>query len=168
MFLSILARNGQRTRQRILDALRQHPGMNTSEIRQQTGLSWATVAYHLRILERQGWVSFERKKRGVVCFPAGIPANYRHMLAALRDSDTARILGTLLDEGAKGIAQLSEHLGLSQQSVRHRLIRLHETGLVVKRGELRPRFSVHPDVSPELAKTSSPATDERPDPMHRL
>jgi DNA-binding transcriptional ArsR family regulator len=158
MLLAILARNGGRTRERILQALRHSPGMNTSELRAAVGLAWATVAYHLRVLQRQGAVHLEPKRRGHRCFPVDIPARHRGLVSALRDPHTARVLGALLRGDAMGISQLSSTLGLPEHSVRRRLVDLQGSGLVVKRGELRPRFSIHPDLPRELA--------DRPPPGH--
>jgi predicted transcriptional regulator len=150
MLLAILVRNGQRTRERILEALRRQPGMNTSELRAEVGLAWATAAYHLKVLQRQGFVHLEPKRRGHLCFPIDIPAHYRGLVWALRDPDTARVIAALLNGHAMGISQLSNSLGLSEQSVRTRLANLHGNGLVVKRGELRPRFSLHPGIPTEF------------------
>ncbi|MHB1260104.1 MAG: winged helix-turn-helix transcriptional regulator [Thermoplasmatota archaeon] len=167
MLLAILVRNGRRTRERILEALRHHPGMNTSELRAEVGLAWATAAYHLKILQRQGFVHLEPKRRGHLCFPIDIPAHHRGLVLALRDPDTARVIAALLDGHAMGISQLSSSLGLSEQSVRTRLANLHGTGLVVKRGELRPRFSLHPGIPTEfLGRHEDARTD--PDPERKL
>ena len=150
MLLAILARNGGRTRERILQALRHSPGMNTSELRAEVGLAWATAAYHLKVLQRQGFVHLEPKRRGHLCFPIDIPAHHRGLVWALRDSDTARVIAALLEGHAMGISQLSSSLGLSEHAVRTRLANLHGNGLVVKRGELRPRFSLHPGIATEF------------------
>ena len=152
MLLAILARNGERTRERILEALRRSPGMNTSELRTSVGLAWATAAYHLRVLQRQGFVHLEPKRRGHLCFPVDIPPRHRGLVSALRDQHTARVLGALLRGDSMGISQLSSVLGLPEHSVRKRLLDLQGSGLVVKRGELRPRFSIHPDLPQELAE----------------
>lgn len=161
MFLSILSRNGGRTRERILEALRRAPGMNTSELRQAVGLAWATVAYHLRVLERQGFVHLQPKRRGWLCFPIDIPVRQRGVVAALRDPDTARVLAALLEGNAMGITQLSQALGLPEHSVRSRLVHLQGSGLVVKRGELRPRFSIDPTIPSGLlaARAAPPEPD---------
>jgi len=163
MLLSIFARNGRRTRERILEALRRSPGMNVTELRMAVGLAWATVAYHLHILERQGFVYLQPKRRGHQCFPVDIPAQHRGVLTALRDPDTARVLGALLAGHAMGITQLSHTLGLPEHSVRSRLTHLQGSGVVVKRGELRPRFSIHPEIASNLLvpRAGPPEADPR-------
>lgn len=155
MWLAVLARNGRRTRERILEALRRSPGMNVSELRAAVGLAWATTAYHLRILQRQGFVHLEPKRRGHLCFPIDIPARHRGLVWALRDPDTARVIAALLEGPGRGISQLSSSLGLSEHSVRARLVALHGNGLVVKRGQLRPRFSLHPGIPAEFLPTGA-------------
>jgi DNA-binding transcriptional ArsR family regulator len=151
LLVSFLERNGEQTRERILSALRANPGMNKSELHLTIGLSWTTIAYHLKILERQGAIHLAHEKRDVFCFPVDIPQRYRDMLSTLRDDNATRILGALLEDDAIGITELSASLGMSQKMVRKHLGRLHESGLVVKRGELRPRFTKCPGLPTDSA-----------------
>ena len=142
-----MARKGAgESRSRILRVLRDHPGMNLTRLCETVGLSWATTKYHLKLLERQGAVVLQRRgRRDVACFPVGVPDRYRPWLAALFDPESVAVLAAL-GRGEAGVADLSQRTGLSESATRRRLDRLHQNGLLNKRGILRPRYSRNPEV----------------------
>lgn len=135
-----MQRNGAQTRQRILTALRDRPGINKAQLRRQTGLAWTTVSYHLHVLHKGGFVQFERKRGAIQCFPIGIPARFRPWLALLQDAGACRVLDALA-QGRQSVAQISTKTGLSQPAVRRHLQRMLTTGVVRQHGTFRPRFS---------------------------
>jgi DNA-binding transcriptional ArsR family regulator len=153
------------SRERILQVLRQHPGMNLSRLCRAVGLSWATTKYHLKRLEAEGAVALHRRgRRDIACFPVGVPARYRPWLAALFDPEAAAVLAAL-GKGEAGVADLSQRTGLSESATRRRLDRLHQNGLLNKRGMLRPRYSRNPEVPEwvtEEEEAMDPWDDEEP------
>lgn len=152
--LAIRARDGEAARARILAALRGQPGLNKSRLCGEVGLSWATVAYHLRVLERLGAVNLERHgRRDVACFAVGVPSRYRRMFATLLDANAARIMQALGHDRALGVTEISQQVHLSQATVRRQLARMRERGLVVKQGKLRPRFTANPEARQAMDET---------------
>ena len=144
-----MIRNGEATRARILDAMRQRPGMNKEQLRVATGLAWGTVTYHLLRLHRQGAVNLERRRHEVLCWPVGIPARFKPMLAILQDPDACLILDALAG-GRRSVPQIAAKTGLSEPAVRRHLKRMVAANVVRQHGTFRPRFST--DVSPSKPK----------------
>ncbi|MCA1820133.1 MAG: winged helix-turn-helix transcriptional regulator [Thermoplasmatota archaeon] len=129
-----------------METLRTHPGMNKSRLGEAVGLSWATTTYHLKILETQGAVHLERRgRRDVLCFPVGVPVRFRPWLATLLDTSSLRVLDAL-GHDELGVAELSRRRGLSESALRRQLGRLEGAGIVLKRGQLRPRFARNPEL----------------------
>ena len=94
--LALLEREGEGSRARIMQVLRERPGLNKTQLCRLVGLSWATTTYHLRRLQVQGAVELERRgRRDVRCFPVAVPAKYRPWLAALLDASSSQILETI-------------------------------------------------------------------------
>lgn len=117
---------------RVLDALRQHPGASLGELAKALGVSWATVAYHRRRLE----------KAGLVDATLDGPRQRLHARDPDPDSDRAacramlqgQTLGRLarLVHAEPGLTQeaLAARLDLPLAPLRHHLQRLADAGLV--------------------------------------
>ena len=150
LFLALLERHGEGSRAKIMGVLRKQPGMNKTRLCKAVGLSWATITYHLNRLQVQGAVELQRAgKRDVLCFPVSVPQRYRAWLATLHDEKAVQALDALADDEA-GVRELSKRVGLSESAMRRRLVRLHENGVVRKRGVLRPLYSRNPDADPTI------------------
>jgi len=136
----VTQRNGDATRARILEALRQRPGMNKAQLRRFVGLAWTTVSYHLLRMQRQGVVDLDRRATVTLCWPVGIPTRFRPWLELLHDPEACRVLDVLATR-RHSLAQLAKATGLSAATVDRRLKRLIQAGVVRKHGIYRPRFS---------------------------
>lgn len=143
MFFGAARKDGQASRQRILAEIAADPGVHVSELGERTGLSWHTIAYHLRILARAHAISVDKGQRERRVFPAGIPAAQRAWLAALRGARAHEVLRHLLDDPRQGITSLSRRMGFSEKIVRRQVARLAEAGLVDRRGQVRPVYELN-------------------------
>ena len=146
LFLALLEREGEGSRARIMEALRRNPGMSLTRLCKAVGLSWATTKYHVKRLESQGAIQFERRgRRDILCFPVSVPAKFRPWLATLLDEGAMEVLRALGPRGEVGVLELSRRLGISESATRRRLNRMQESGMVQKRGQLRPVYSRNDD-----------------------
>jgi predicted transcriptional regulator len=165
MLLFAARRDGEASRHRILVAVQTDPGVHVSELVARTGLSWHTVAYHLRILVRQHAVAVEKENRERRVFPAGIPALQRAWLAALRGPRAAEVLRMVAGQPGLGISALSRRIGFSEKIVRRQVANLARAGLLERRGQLRPVYEVSARAAPDLAPLLRDGLHRPPDPL---
>lgn len=144
-------RDGAGSRVKILQAVRQDPGIHVSLLAKRAGLSWQTTRYHLKILASQGLVQIDKGGRERRAFPLGVSTTHRSWLAALRTGEAAQVLRLLLADPGQTIPALSRRMGHSEKVVRRQIANLSNAGLVQRKGHLRPMYepAVH---SPDLAE----------------
>lgn len=140
MLLLAWIKDGDATRARIMAAIRNTPGIHMAQLSERTGLAWSTVDYHLRVLRRSGVVRFQKRDRECHVFPEGFPVEREPWFAALRDDDTSRVLRYLLESPGLSVPRLSEDLGKTRKVMRRHLATLVDSGLVSRRGGVRPVF----------------------------
>jgi len=127
------------SRERLLDAIRQKPGLAVADLAKETSLPRNTVTYHLRVLERERLASSTRNGRNRLFFaPGALPQRANaDGFAALRHETTlamARAIGANPGVDQKG---LCERVGLSPSLAHWHADRLVASGLVDKRREGR-------------------------------
>lgn len=143
LVLAILRQKGNATRAGIVDAVRRRPGLNKNQLCQDVGLAWTTVEYHLRVLARQGRVDLQPQRRDVRCYLPGIPSKYKSWFATLQNENRVRILAELR-EGPRSLKQLVT-LGFDRDNLKRILADMVREGVIVKRGQWRPQFSLVED-----------------------
>ena len=147
LFNSWKGRDGEKTRARIIEALRRQPGMDISQLTRAVGLSWSTTAYHLRLLRKKGIIQIEsRSRRGLQCYLAGTPTAYRPWMATLRDESSVRVLRALERNRWLRMFEIRARVHLSERALRRKLRQLQEDHLVIKRGHFQPRFALSPEL----------------------
>lgn len=139
------------TRDQILGLIEREPGLHKTALCDATGLAWGTVDYHLKLLARAGRVTLARIGRETRCFPGQLAPQNESLLATLTSGPAARIALALRHMPGQGVGALSEQLGLSSKVVRRHLLRLVDTGVLVRAGFHRPRYQVRPEAEPLLA-----------------
>lgn len=152
MLFLVARRDGSDSRTRILDTVKEDPGIHVSMLAQRIGLSWHTTMYHLRLLERRRLVQVDKGDRERRAFPTGVPAAHRAWLAALRVGEAAEVLRLLQQDPRQTIPGLSRRMGYSEKVVRRQMANLSQAGLVHRRGQLRPVYELSRAAGPELAE----------------
>lgn len=158
-------RDGEATRQRIVDLVASHPGIHKAEIRDRLGLAWSTVDHHLRVLDSSGRIALARQPREVRVYPAGLPADERPWWSSLQHGVKRRILLAAVQRPDVGIAALNQELGLPAKTVSNALHDLVDAGCMRRDGVHRPRFRVDPRLAEWLARQGSALASE-PAPTH--
>ena len=153
-FLSFAWRgkDGRASRALIRATVEAEPGIHVAQLADRTGLSWHTIAYHLRILQRQGLLQLDKDGRERRAFPVGLPPRHRQWLAALRIEPAAEVLRILLDDPRQSVPVLSRRMGYSEKVVRRHVANLAEAGLVQRHGQLRPVYELSRAAEPALAE----------------
>ena len=130
------------TRRRIFDQVRSRPGQSISEIASTVGVSHSTASYHLeRLLEFNLLASTQDGNKMRFFVNGGLfTEEERRILAALSNSETRRVLATLLAHPGSYRAELTTLLGVSSPTVNWHLTRLLSAGLVVEEPRGRNRY----------------------------
>ncbi len=117
-----------------------NPGIHKVDLANQVGLSWSSVAHHLRVLERDGRINLVRVGRTV----HATPVTFTRALAghlALVHPGTRRTLALLFsDVRGHGATDLGRQLGLTRKQVRRHLHELVRAGLAWTDGAYHPRY----------------------------
>jgi DNA-binding transcriptional ArsR family regulator len=149
-------RRAEPARRAILEAVRQRPGISRSEILRLTGLSWGSVAHHVkRLLERGELHAHMIGRRPYYSLDAE-GSRLLPLLRLLRTEETAGdILRVLNRNGALSIQALSRDLHVDRKTVKRHLGRLLEAGLVGLTQRRRARFELR-SIPLELRKLLRP------------
>ncbi|PKK86291.1 MAG: hypothetical protein CVT48_01790 [Thermoplasmata archaeon HGW-Thermoplasmata-1] len=122
------------TRYRMFAAIKDNRGMNMSELKKISGVGWGQVAYHLDVLEREGYVTSVRHGRSRRFFIKGeIDYWKREREAVLKNRATQEIYGIIKDN--PGIIQriLAERMGFAHSTVNWHVGQLRGVELVEER-----------------------------------
>jgi predicted transcriptional regulator len=117
------------TRASLYEHLRTEPGTHLSALADVGGVdaSLGTVRYHLKILEREGLVTSEKRRGRRRFFPVGTPPDV--LECALHSASTRAVLEALA-ESADTVSGLAERLDRDPSTVTYHLSRLEDDGLV--------------------------------------
>jgi len=130
------------TRRRIFDHVRQRPGQSIAEIATTVGVSHSTASYHLeRLLEFSLLASTQDGNKMRFFVNGGLfTEEERRVLAALSNTETRRVLATILANPGSYRAELTALLHVSSPTVNWHLQRLLAAGLVIEEPRGRNRY----------------------------
>ena len=130
------------TRRRIFDYVRQRPGQSIAEIATTVGVSHSTASYHLeRLLEFNLLASTQDGNKMRFFVNGGLfTEEERRILSALSNSETRRVLATILGNPGSYRAELTNLLRVSSPTVNWHLQRLLTAGLVIEEPRGRNRY----------------------------
>lgn len=122
-------------RELVYETVRNEPGISTHRLADVVGFGWSTLAYHLRVLERNQVIVSVRDGRYKRFFDreSGKYANGRKRVVAVLKNETTLTIGRHILQ-SPGITQkdLGERAGLSPSSVHWHVTRLTDAGLLEK------------------------------------
>jgi DNA-binding transcriptional ArsR family regulator len=123
-------------RELVYERIRTEPGVSTHKLAAGVDFGWSTLAYHLRVLERNQLIVSVRDGRYKRFFDrqSGAYANGRkHLVAVLKNETTLALARAVLDQPGVTQKTLSERFQLSPSSVHWHIERLSEAQLLEKR-----------------------------------
>lgn len=129
----VLARNAlaSSTRRRLLDAVRADPGCTVGGLARATGLSYKTVAHHVRVLARARLLHVGPGPQPRLFATGHVAPAARAVLLARRAPSAQRILARLEQAPARQ-SDLAAMLGLAPSTVSEQVRRLASAGLVAR------------------------------------
>jgi predicted transcriptional regulator len=135
-------RNGPLTREEIVNALRNEPGLTKSQICRLLDLSWGTISHHARLLEAQGRIERRAIRHRTRFFAQGMQADRLTSNPAAHDPLAAPLLEAVVANPGIGIRDLAASLSVDRRAIRRHLDLLIESGLVAQTRAYRPQFFV--------------------------
>lgn len=143
------ASRADRTRERILAAIRADPGLTLTELRRATRAGWGTLYHHVPGMERDGLVRVQKHRKFRVVFLStgshvpgerGLPGRTRRKVAM-----------AVAQLGAATATGLEEATGLTRRVVYHHLKALRDAGWVERTRDERS-FTATPKLRALLDK----------------
>lgn len=130
------------TRRRIFEYVRNRPGQSIAEIATTVGVSHSTASYHLERLTEFNLLASTQDGNKMRFFVNGglFTEEERRVLAALSNSETRRVLATILAHPGSYRAELTTLLHVSSPTVNWHLQRLLTAGLVLEEPRGRNRY----------------------------
>ncbi len=117
----------QPLRREIVEAVRKHPGIHHRELLRTLGVSNGTLAYHLRLLERGGYLQASRAHGRKLLWVPDDEVDVELLLLTSRDREFLEILAHV---SMARIEDLGRRTGLKPSSVEYHLSRLRGLGVV--------------------------------------
>ncbi|MGQ0536904.1 MAG: winged helix-turn-helix transcriptional regulator [Methanobacteriota archaeon] len=152
------------TRRRILDVIRDKPGIKITDLCRETGSGWGTVKYHLHLLEKAGLVLSRPTARDRLLFASDFPEESLPVTEVLRQGRAEKLAIEILREPGVVQKDLCERVQMTRKIIRRYIDLLESAGLVSV--EREARFQRHypgPRLVEHLApKPSAPSVPEEP------
>lgn len=128
-------RRGRIQRQRLLDVIRNDPGINVRRLARIAGTGWTNCEHHLRRLEEQGLVRRRRIQGHWGMFAtATVGAPHAEGVGLLRDERNWRIVEAVRRAPGCRQVDLAAQVYISPSSLCRRLQALDENGLIRRTG----------------------------------
>ncbi|HUR68473.1 MAG TPA: helix-turn-helix domain-containing protein [Candidatus Thermoplasmatota archaeon] len=125
-------------RERIFQAIRDHPGRSASDLARLADVSWGTTIYHLDVLEQTRMVTSLRKGRYRRYFENGATlVASKDIVAVLQNPVTAGVVDTIRRAPGATQKELASATNMTPQALHWHLVRLVENGVVRKEREGR-------------------------------
>lgn len=119
-------------RDRLLQLVRDYPGLHLRELARQADTSLNLVQYHVQRLQDDGALDIALAGGKVRAFPPGMKAEDRALLGALRDKPRLRIAMHLLDGGAMSHGDLVKRLKMGKSTLSFHLRQMEEAKILAK------------------------------------
>lgn len=118
-------------REQLYESIQDDPGIHAHALAEEAGVGWGTTVYHLRRLERNGFVNSEKRGRYRRFFPAsGFLERQREVLSVLQNETTEDIARVILEEPGLNQSAICEELDISPSLANWHLNRLIDAELV--------------------------------------
>lgn len=115
----------------IYEHVRAHPGIRYEDLRQAMGLANGSLAFHLQVLQREGFVVGETQWTRRRFYVNGAQRPPREAVS----SAEATLRDLLAAEPSLSAGEVARRLGISRQLARYHLLRLQRGGVVRAEGE---------------------------------
>jgi DNA-binding transcriptional ArsR family regulator len=119
------------TREELYEEIKDDPGIHAHALSEAVDIGWGTTVYHLRRLERNGFVNSEKRGRYRRFFPAsGFVERQREALSVLQNETTEAIAELVREQPGLNQSAICEELDISPSLANWHLNRLIDAELV--------------------------------------
>lgn len=123
-------------REKILQAVNEHPGISLAHIESLVGSTYKNLRYHLDLLEKHGMVV--KYKSDVIRYfpqPGICTPDRRQILARMRNRRAREIMDFIAKRPGASRKEISRAIGISGPSVSWHIDRLEREGIVIRKRE---------------------------------
>ncbi len=118
-------------RRALFNLVKDDPGIHAHALSEASETGWGTTVYHLRRLEKNGFVTSEKKGRYRRFFPAsGFLERTREVLSLLQNDTTNQVAKTILEDPGLNQSSICEKLDISPSLANWHINRLLDAELV--------------------------------------
>jgi DNA-binding transcriptional ArsR family regulator len=119
------------TREQLYEEIKDDPGIHAHALSEAVDIGWGTTVYHLRRLERNGFVNSEKRGRYRRFFPAsGFMERQREVLSVLQNETTEDIAALVREDPGLNQSAICDELDISPSLANWHLNRLIDAELV--------------------------------------
>lgn len=123
-----------------------NPGEHYNAIKEQLGVTNGALAYHLRVLEKAGYIRATRDGMYKRFYPVGVKIPKRRRLSSFQES----IVKTVRDKPALSQKDLAELLGVSNQVINYHVKQLEGADIIrLERDGRSSKIFLGPEAPPE-------------------
>jgi len=147
------------TRRRIVDAVRETPGIHFNAIVRSLDLATGQVQYHVKKLLAEESIQATELYGRTHYFPEGFDDAEQRTVALLRRETTREIVAYLFDHEGARPGDIADAVGVARSTVEWHLDRLIEQDLLYKRREGSNRVTLelrHPEATAALLSEVDP------------
>ncbi|HEX9709905.1 MAG TPA: winged helix-turn-helix transcriptional regulator, partial [Candidatus Thermoplasmatota archaeon] len=135
-----------------------NPGEHYNAIKEQLGITNGALAYHLRVLEKSGYIRAARDGMYKRFYPVGVKIPKRRRLSTFQEA----IVKAVRDQPALSQKDLAELLGVSNQVINYHVKQLEGAHIIrLERDGRASRIFLGPEAPPE-EKPAAPAPAATP------
>ena len=135
-----------------------NPGEHYNAIKEQLGVTNGALAYHLRVLEKSGYIRAARDGMYKRFYPVGVKIPKRRRLSTFQEA----IVKAVRDQPALSQKDLAELLGVSNQVINYHVKQLEGAHIIrLERDGRASRIFLGPEAPPE-EKPAAPAPAATP------
>lgn len=118
-------------RERVVQLVRERPGIGPSDVANALGTGWGVTSYHLDRLERAGLVTSQRVGQHRCYFlPGAVPRDQQRTVGLFRGDTTRRLAEHVRAKPGLTQSQICAELGLSASAASKQISRLEAAALV--------------------------------------
>lgn len=121
---------GEKVRKKLLDCVKQNPGIRFLELGRLTGMSNGGLSYHLEILEKSKAIRADRSSRSARYYAASFPDSEAAVLNVVRQAAKSRIVDILLQRESCTFRELVDLCKRAPSTVSSQLAALKKNGIV--------------------------------------
>lgn len=112
-------------RAQIVEHVTNNPGCHVRGIRRAMSIDNATSEWHLKMLEKFGYLRSKRFGKFLAYFPVSLPeSDYDEILCSIRQETTWRVLQDVYSAPQSSLNDISQHLAIDHSSIEYHVNKL--------------------------------------------